>query len=214
MLVGIFVLGLVVHQSVYGFDLMAVTLALGSALVLAVALHLAQVWGAVVVLGTADCLLIHVLLRPQSGVLLATVLVGLLVSTSLQIGYQQRCCSGVGSVCEAKLAPVSATCIVLTLSVPRSVSSVRKLCTGRSSAVRLRAALARAAGERLAGATTERRRCSPACGSCSSAGNLPRRGGQMGPRSGSASRFRGVRGTRTPGGRWSESSLGRSEPPS
>ena len=81
-------LGLVVHQSVYGFDVMAVTLALGSALVLAVALHLAQVWGAVVVLGTADCLLIYVLLRPQSGVLLATVLVALLVSTSLQIGYQ------------------------------------------------------------------------------------------------------------------------------
>ena len=88
LLVGIFVPGLVVHQSVYGYDVMAVTLALGSALVLAVALHLAQVWGAVVVLGTADCLLIYVLLRPQSGVLLATVLVALLVSTSLQIGYQ------------------------------------------------------------------------------------------------------------------------------
>ncbi len=81
---------------------------------------------------------------------------------------KQRCCTGVGCVCKGKLAAVSATCIVLTVSVPRSVSSVRKLCTGRSSAVRLRDALARAAGERLAGATTERRRCSPACGSWSS----------------------------------------------
>ena len=88
LLVGIFVLGLVVHQSIYTFDVMAVTLALGSALALAVLLRVAQVWGAVVVLGTADCLLIYIQLRPQGGVLVATALVALLVATSLQIAYQ------------------------------------------------------------------------------------------------------------------------------
>ena len=67
---------------------MAVGLALGSALALAVLLRIAQVWGAVVVLGTADCLLIYLELRPQSAILLGTVLVALLVSCSLQIAYQ------------------------------------------------------------------------------------------------------------------------------
>ena len=88
LLVGVFVLGLVVHQSFYTFDAMAVALALGSALALAVLLRVAQVWGAVVVLGTADCLLIYLQLRPQSGILVGTVLVALIVSTSLQMAYQ------------------------------------------------------------------------------------------------------------------------------
>ncbi len=43
-LVGIMVLGLAVHLSVYSFSVDAVALALGSALVLAILLHLAQVW--------------------------------------------------------------------------------------------------------------------------------------------------------------------------
>ena len=88
LIVGIFVVGLVVHQSIYSFDVTTVALALGSALVLAVLLRVAQVWEAVVVLGTADCLLIYLELRPESGVLLVTVLAALLVSTSLQIAYQ------------------------------------------------------------------------------------------------------------------------------
>ena len=88
LLVGIFVLGLVVHQSIYSFDATAVALALGSALLLAVLSHIAQVWEAVVILGTADCLLMYLQLRPQSGILLVTVLVALLVSSSLQIAYQ------------------------------------------------------------------------------------------------------------------------------
>lgn len=87
-LVGIMVLGLAVHLSVHSFSVDAVALALGSALVLAILLHLAQVWEAVVLLGTADCLLIYLQLRPQSGILLAAVLVGLLMSCSLQIAYQ------------------------------------------------------------------------------------------------------------------------------
>ncbi len=88
LLVGIFVLGLAVHLSVYSFDVEAVALALGSALALAVLLHIAQVWEAVVILGTANCLLIYLQLRPQSGILLVSVLVALLVSCSLQMAYE------------------------------------------------------------------------------------------------------------------------------
>ena len=46
----------------------------------------------------------------------------------------------------------SAGWIWLRQMVPRSASRVAKLCTGRSSSVRLAAALARAFGERAAGA--------------------------------------------------------------
>ena len=48
LLVAIFVLGLAVHLSFYSFGVEAVALALGSALVLAVLLHTAQIWEAVV----------------------------------------------------------------------------------------------------------------------------------------------------------------------
>ena len=48
-----------------------------------------------------------------------------------------------------KVTPLSATCIVFAVSVPRSVSSVRKLCTGRSSSACSRPALARAAGVKV-----------------------------------------------------------------
>ena len=50
--------------------------------------------------------------------------------------------------------------MVLAVKVLSSVSRDRKLWTGRSSWVRLRAALWRAAGERCAGRTTEVRRLS------------------------------------------------------
>ena len=75
LLVGIFVAGLVVHLMVYPFNVEAVALALGSALTLATLLHLAQVWFAVVILGTADLLLIYVQLRPDSGILLAAAVI-------------------------------------------------------------------------------------------------------------------------------------------
>jgi hypothetical protein len=47
----------------------------------------------------------------------------------------------------------SAGAMVFRQMVARSVSRLPKLCTGRSSSVRLAAALARARGERAAGAT-------------------------------------------------------------
>jgi hypothetical protein len=88
LLVSIFVIGLVVHLQRYNYSWEAVALALGSALALAVLLRVAQVWEAVLVLGTADSLTAYVLLRPQSEVLLITIAAALLISPSVQMAYQ------------------------------------------------------------------------------------------------------------------------------
>ena len=55
---------------------------------LAILLRLTQVWEAVVILGTADCLAIFLQLRPESEVLLITAVVALVVAPSVQIAYQ------------------------------------------------------------------------------------------------------------------------------
>ncbi|NNK48541.1 MAG: hypothetical protein HKP01_06690, partial [Gemmatimonadetes bacterium] len=70
LLVAIYVAGLIVHLSFYPFSVVAVELALGSAVLLAILLRLTQVWEAVVLLGTADALAIFLQLRPDSEVLL------------------------------------------------------------------------------------------------------------------------------------------------
>jgi regulator of protease activity HflC (stomatin/prohibitin superfamily) len=88
LIVGVFVLGLVIHLGRHGFALNAVLLFLGSALLLAGLIRLTQVWEAVVILGTADCLAGYLELRPASEVLIATIVVALLVSPSIQIAYQ------------------------------------------------------------------------------------------------------------------------------
>jgi len=88
LLVALFGVGLAVHLAVHDFSITAVALALGSALVLAVCLRVTQIWEVALVLGTADCLLIYLLLRPASEVLLTTVVVALLVSGCVQIAYQ------------------------------------------------------------------------------------------------------------------------------
>jgi regulator of protease activity HflC (stomatin/prohibitin superfamily) len=87
-LVAVYVAGLTVHLSVYGFSTEAVYLSLGSALGLAILLRLAQVWEAVVILGTATSLAIYVEMRPESAVLLVTTIVALIVSPSIQMAYQ------------------------------------------------------------------------------------------------------------------------------
>jgi len=87
-LVAVYVAGLTVHLSVYGFSIEAVYLSLGSALGLAILLRLAQVWEAVVILGTATSLAIYVEMRPESAVLLVTTIVALIVSPSIQMAYQ------------------------------------------------------------------------------------------------------------------------------
>ncbi len=88
LLVVIFVIGLFVHLALYPFSVEAVVFSLGSALVLAVCLRMTQVWEAMVILGAADCLIIFLKLRPESEVLLITVVVALLLSTCIQIAFQ------------------------------------------------------------------------------------------------------------------------------
>ena len=88
LLVIIFVVGLVVHLFLYEFDVHAVYLTLGSALILAVVIRASQVWEVVVVSGTACSLLTYLVMRPESDVLLITVVVALLVVPSIQIAYQ------------------------------------------------------------------------------------------------------------------------------
>jgi regulator of protease activity HflC (stomatin/prohibitin superfamily) len=66
----------------------AVYLSLGAALALTVLVRLTQVWEAVVILGTATCLMIYIDLRPDASVLLVTTVVALLVAPSVQMAYQ------------------------------------------------------------------------------------------------------------------------------
>ena len=88
LLVAIFVAGLAFHLSLYPFSPIAVLLFVGSALALAVILRLSQVWESVVILGTADCLLAYLELRPDSEVLLVSAIAALLIAPSVQIAYQ------------------------------------------------------------------------------------------------------------------------------
>ena len=88
LLVAFFVLGLVVHLAVHSFDVHAVMLFLLSALLLGSCIRLTQVWEAVVILGTTDGLIGYLMLRPESDVFLATLVIALLVTPSIQIAYQ------------------------------------------------------------------------------------------------------------------------------
>ncbi len=87
-LVGIFVAGLVLHLNTYPFSSTAVLFFMGSALALVVILRVTQVWESVVVLGAADCLAAYLHLRPNSDVLLGTIIVALVAASSVQIAYQ------------------------------------------------------------------------------------------------------------------------------
>ena len=88
MLVAIFGIGLAVHLALHDFDIVAVRLAIGSALGLAIILRLAQVWEAAILLGTGCALAVFVLLRPHSEVLLITVAVAMLVAPSIQLAFE------------------------------------------------------------------------------------------------------------------------------
>ncbi len=87
-LVGIFVIGLIVHLNVHDFTINAVVVALGSALGLTLLVRWTQVWEAIIFFGTADCLWVFLELRPDSEILLASTVVALLVAPSIQIAYQ------------------------------------------------------------------------------------------------------------------------------
>ena len=88
LLVAIFVSGLIVHLALNSFNMNAVLLFIGSALVLACCIRLAQVWEAVIILGTAAGLIGYLMLRPDSVVFLATTTLALLIAPSVQIAYQ------------------------------------------------------------------------------------------------------------------------------
>ncbi len=87
-LVSIFIVGLVIHLNLHAFSIRAVGLALGSALGLVVLLRLTQVWEAVVLCGTADCLATYLMLQPDSEALVITIVIALLISCCVQIAYQ------------------------------------------------------------------------------------------------------------------------------
>ncbi|MGB5817402.1 MAG: hypothetical protein WBI27_19605, partial [Thermoanaerobaculia bacterium] len=59
LLIGLSVVGLMVHLTLHTFSVEAVFLSLGSALVLEQLMWLTQVWEAVVILGAAVCLAIY-----------------------------------------------------------------------------------------------------------------------------------------------------------
>jgi regulator of protease activity HflC (stomatin/prohibitin superfamily) len=87
-LVAIFVAGLSVHLNVHDFSVNAVLLALGSALIIAFDLWLWPSWGWAVILGTGDCLLIYLLMRPTSESLLVAAIAAVLVAPAFQIADQ------------------------------------------------------------------------------------------------------------------------------
>ena len=88
LLIAIFVIGLVIHLIVFDFSFEAVTLAVGSAIGLAILLRLSQVWESVVILGTVASFCIYLELRPESEILLATAVLAALISPAVQIAYQ------------------------------------------------------------------------------------------------------------------------------
>jgi len=87
-LIAIYVAGLVVFLQMYSFSPTAVLLFMGSGLALAIIFRVAQVWEAVVIAGTADCLLGYLYLRPDSEVLLVSAVVAMIIAPSVQIAYQ------------------------------------------------------------------------------------------------------------------------------
>jgi regulator of protease activity HflC (stomatin/prohibitin superfamily) len=88
LLIAIFVGGLIVYLQLYSFSPEAVLLFMGSGLALAVAIRITQVWEAVVILGAADCLVGYMYLRPDSGILIVSAVLALIVAPSIQIAYQ------------------------------------------------------------------------------------------------------------------------------
>jgi len=87
-LVALISLGLLVHLRVYAVNADAIVLAIVSALALSVLLAVGQVWEAVIVLGTADCLVTYLHLRPESDILVATIAIAVLLAPSIQIADQ------------------------------------------------------------------------------------------------------------------------------
>ncbi|MFC1499999.1 slipin family protein [Candidatus Zixiibacteriota bacterium] len=87
-LIGIFLVGLIVHLATYGFSTLAVGFTLGSAVFFALSLRMLQVWETALVLGTVNGLLVYLTMRPESMILVVTILLAVFLSPSVQIAYQ------------------------------------------------------------------------------------------------------------------------------
>jgi len=80
--------GLTIHLAVYPFRLEAVITMIGSALGLAMVFRLFQVWESVLVFTTGAALLAYLRHRPESWILVTTIVVVGLLCASLQMAYQ------------------------------------------------------------------------------------------------------------------------------
>jgi SPFH domain/Band 7 family protein len=89
-LVGIFVAGLAIHISMGfpGSTTTAVSLYLGTALILAVKIRFTQIWEAVIVLGTIAGLVGYLILGSEVTVFCITAGAALLIAPSIQMAYQ------------------------------------------------------------------------------------------------------------------------------
>ncbi len=80
--------GLTVHQMVFPFRLSTVITMAGIALSLAVAFRLTQIWESVVILTTVSALCAYLRHRPESEILVVTVVLAGLVAPCVQMAYQ------------------------------------------------------------------------------------------------------------------------------
>lgn len=87
-LLGLFVAGLTIHLSVYEFSVFAVAAMLGSAVFFVLVLRIFQVWETVLVFATIDALMMYLHMRPDSMILVITILLASFLATSIQIAYQ------------------------------------------------------------------------------------------------------------------------------
>jgi len=87
-MVVIFVVGLAVHLSLNEFSYYAVGICLGSAVVFPLILRIFQVWETTIGLGTLAGLVAFLYLRPDSVILLITIVLAMLLAPSIQIAYQ------------------------------------------------------------------------------------------------------------------------------
>ncbi len=87
-LIGIFLVGLIIHLNTYGFSTLAVGFTLGSAVFFALSLRFLQVWETVLVLGTIDGLLVYLTMRPDSMILVVTILLAVILAPSIQVAWQ------------------------------------------------------------------------------------------------------------------------------
>ncbi|HPS79104.1 MAG TPA: slipin family protein [Thermoanaerobaculaceae bacterium] len=87
-LLGVSLAGMAAHLSIYPFRLSVVVDVVATALVLGVLLRLTQVWGSAVVLTAVSALVLYLRHRPESAILVGSVVLAGLLATSLQIAFQ------------------------------------------------------------------------------------------------------------------------------